>query len=100
MKEISLREKLVSILKLEDFNEYEKEEIVSNLTQLAVEKTLREVVDKMSIDELSDLQQYIAKDSKDLLAIYQEQMVNLSAFFILFNKNINELSREFVENNR
>lgn len=98
MAEIRLRDKLISVLGIENHSEAEKEYIVNNLTRLAVDKTMEDVMDKMSPDELTGLQQYIAKNENDLPQMQEKYKKNLETFFIFFNKNIDELIREFRKN--
>lgn len=98
MAEIRLRDKLISVLGIENHSEAEKEYIVNNLTRLAVDKTMEDVMDEMSPEELTGLQQYIAKNEKDLPEMQEKYKKNLETFFIFFNKNIDELVGEFQKN--
>ncbi|MFA5994384.1 MAG: hypothetical protein WC823_05490 [Parcubacteria group bacterium] len=95
MKKLLLKEKLVLALGLVDCEQAERQRIIAELTQMAVEKTLEELLESMAPEEIQDLQQYITKDPNDLPDIYQKHQKSLENFLIIFNKNLNELIREF-----
>ena len=97
---IKLREKLVSVLGIEGVDEVERYRIVDELVRLAVEKTMTDLLDEMNSEEVADLQKYIAKDPIDLPEIYKNHKDGLANFFVIFNKNLNELIREFRKNTR
>jgi len=59
-----------------------------------------DLVSGMDSGEVEDLQKYMNKDPKDLSEIYQKHHESLENFFIIFNKNLNELIGEFEKNTR
>lgn len=95
---ITLREKLVIDLGLEKFDNNEGSLVIDELVRLVVEKTMDDLMDEMTSEEVADLQKYINKDLKDLPEIYQTHGKNLEKFFVIFNKNLNELIGEFRKN--
>lgn len=97
---IKLREKLITELGLEKIDKVEGHRIVDELVQLAVQKTMDDLLDELDVEEINDLQKYINKDPKDLPEMCQKHKKNLENFFIILNKNINEIIREFHRNTK
>lgn len=95
---IKLREKLIIDLGLEKIDKVEGYRIVDELVQLAVQKTMDDLLDEIDAEEINDLQKYMSKDPKDLPEICQKHKKSLENFFIILNKNINEIIREFRRN--
>lgn len=98
MQQIQLREKLVAVLGLEECDKMERFHIINDLTQLAVEKTMDDLLSAMKPEELEDLQQYITKDPGDLPEICRKHQKSLENFFIIFNKNLDAETIEVISN--
>lgn len=87
-----LKEAIISYLELEEMEEGAREEIIRDLMNVSIEKTLDLVMDKMSQEDLDKINE-LKKDSEKFQEIGQPFLSQI--FFDSLNNQIKETLYEF-----